>query len=353
MLAQKPAAERSTPPSLRIDGKNEYFSELRNPSYIGAERDAERDLAACAASGFIEIIYRDKKEFLPLGKRKASVNFNIDREEECREALGLQLSDAVREWSDAVRTSNIPNNAKEALLLTGPIRLPAHSASKIVTSIATFIQKNHGEIFVRQASSAIFWGHSKVLDNRPNLWPVLGAVPAPVQIVVHAHADPLSPFLFIENRQSFEAAQQNKKVFGSFTLVYLAGFAGTASRLQMPQGRSLYFSSDGSHSQEHTEVVAACLEGRGTTDVFFWGDLDYAGISIYQAFKRLVPSAKLWQQGYEQMIIQLKNGNGHDAAEARKSGQEDPVETGDDYIDGTLLPMMREHGFFDQEGVII
>src|SRR5690606_5604399 len=84
---------------------------------------------------------------------------------------------------------------------------------------------------------------------------------------------------------------------------------------------------------------------------FFWGDLDYAGLSILAGLRHSLPDLEAWQPGYQPMLDVLRGGSGHRPDEARKGGQTDPGATGCLYTDRQLLPALRDKGkFLDQEG---
>jgi len=60
----------------------------------------------------------------------------------------------------------------------------------------------------------------------------------------------------------------------------------------------------------------------GLKQMFWWGDLDLAGIDIYQRLKSKFPTLQL-SAAYRPMITLLKTGNGHPYAKC--TGKEDQV----------------------------
>lgn len=350
-LEKTPMNIRNRPPSLRIDGKNEYFNELRSPSFIGGEVVAEEDLKACEALDVIKIKYKDNNTFSPLGYRKASVEFNPLFEERCRKALNLELSNATEEWNNAINQSQLSHSIKEVLKKGTPIKIEGKTPSEIVQRIDAYYKKERSGDFVRMASASMFWGLSKALDNRPDIWHCLNILPAPITLNAWGFDNASKKILFIENKQTFEAAQLKPEIFGEFILVYSSGYAGTGIRLNNSLGRSIYFSTKSKRVDEHTDTLENCLDGNTSIKTFFWGDLDYEGINIFLSLKKLIPSTSLWDKGYSAMLSSLKD-KGHTPTQSKKEGQADPGETGIMHIDNILLPLIRRNGFFDQEGIL-
>lgn len=351
MLEKTPAAQRERPPSLNVNGKNSYFNELHHPTYVGAEIDAQNNLEACASLGLLEIKYKDKKRYLPISQRKVSILFNPEYEAQCRVILGMEVSRVAQEWVDAIENTTMDLETKNSLKKCKPIIIANRSTQEIVEKIAEYANKKRKDDFVRMASASMFWGLSKVLDSRPELWLSLHIIPSPVRINAWAPNKTTSKILFIENMQTFEAAQLNTELFGDYILVYSSGFAGTANRLNSESGRSIYFSVNGSKDKKHLETLNRCLDGEDHIESYFWGDLDYAGIDIFLSLKRLIPSVMLWEKGYLEMIS-LSSYSGHSPLQANKEGQNENKSTGITFIDEVLLPSIRKRGFFDQEGVL-
>jgi hypothetical protein len=86
--------------------------------------------------------------------------------------------------------------------------------------------------------------------------------------------------------------------------------------------------------------------------VYFWGDLDFAGMDILKTLKAVFPQARAWEPGYARLLDRLRAGHSHAPEDARKSGQADPGTTGCAYADAVMLPALREFGrCVDQESV--
>lgn len=199
---------------------------------------------------------------------------------------------------------------------------------------------------LREISARCFRGDSKFLDSRSDFLLKLygerasAVLPRPLLLTAFApHA--FDNLLIVENQDSFLKLvdKQPKKT----ALLYSAGFRASAARLRSAHTRfSFLAGSDSGH-----------FEGRWLNQDFairFWGDLDFAGMSILAVLRRSLPTLQAWDLGYATMVSDLAHGYGHEPDEARKGVQIDPIATGCMYADQTLLPAMRTHRrFIDQE----
>ena len=87
--------------------------------------------------------------------------------------------------------------------------------------------------------------------------------------------------------------------------------------------------------------------------IFFWGDLDDAGMAILAGLKSSFSTADAWRPGYEPMLEALVNGRGHAPEEAGKALQAPVTKTGCDFADEKLIPALRRYrAYVDQEYVI-
>lgn len=207
---------------------------------------------------------------------------------------------------------------------------------------------------LREASALAFQGRSKVLDNREELLRLLGAAPgqfseAPVQLLVHA-PERIEEVLFVENLVTFERmADHPGPAWEHSLLVYAAGFRGSAKRLRSRESCRVYLrASQGCAAQ--LALVEDWLFGSTRLPVFFFGDLDFAGLQILANLRTVFEGASAWQPGYRQLAAVLHSGGGHLPEQAAKQAQLAPPQTGCPFADGELLPLMRACGrFVDQE----
>jgi len=125
---------------------------------------------------------------------------------------------------------------------------------------------------------------------------------------------------------------------------------GTASRARKKEYRSVYIKYD----EDFNSLIDVNEIFDDTAhNLYFWGDLDYEGINIFVALKKVFPDVTLWKYGYDLMLEKLDDGQGHDAESYKKGNQKHPHSiVGELYINEVLVPAMDENGFYDQEGIL-
>jgi hypothetical protein len=239
--------------------------------------------------------------------------------------------------------------------------IPAADAMQCLSSLQAICAS--GEAMpLREASARVFQGRSKVLDSRVELLRLLGATTeqlweAPIQLLVDIPRA-FDEALFIENLVTFEAmADRREPAWSRCVLVYAAGFKGSAKRLRSRVGCRIYVRT----CQRPTlglaafvggglDAVGAWLFDRSAMPVYFFGDLDFAGMQILASLREVFPGAQAWQPGYDALLANLSSGGGHLPRMALKERHVDPGFTGCSYADSELLTQMRLHGrFVDQE----
>lgn len=231
------------------------------------------------------------------------------------------------------------------------------NAAEVADRLLRLREMDPASFLLREASSQLFWGHSKVLDQQEDLIAALLGVEecpflqSPIQIsVVMPHVECRS-VLFVENLATFERLSRHGGP-PETALVFASGYKGTARRLRSPTGASLYFRWPDLPNVQAAEHFARWLHRlddiAAPMPVLFFGDLDYEGMGILKALRECFPGACTYRPGYEQLLALL--GEGHSAEVASKTGQRDPGTTGCDYADDVLLPALRKAGrFVDQE----
>jgi hypothetical protein len=263
---------------------------------------------------------------------------------------------APERWRDAVAAHlDVPAERKKA---AGAycIELPGHEAEDVVRQLNGLADLAESGMLLREVSSTLFWGMSKVLDDRQGLVAaVLGVDECPfpeaaVQLhVVLPHADPRH-VLFIENQMTFEkAARSNNAAYQHTALVFASGFKATAKRLRSPGGASLFYGRAGSLHPSNVAAFEDWLFGSSTLATSFWGDLDWSGMRILRTLRESFPDLRAWEPGYAAMLEHVLAGRGHSPAAAEKRGQVPVSRTGCEYADSRLLPALSKHGFVDQE----
>jgi hypothetical protein len=246
--------------------------------------------------------------------------------------------------------------------------LPLEDATRSLTALATLCRSSR-PMALREACAQIFQGRSKLLDHREELLRLLGASPgqfteSPIQLLLAPpegttpDPDGFADALFIENLATFEhMADVRAPAWARSLLIYAAGFRGSARRLRSRAGCRLYLRAPAPAA--HLSAIEVWLfeeEGDGQQrhrkrrPMYFFGDLDYAGMQILASLREVFPAVAAWRPGYSALARQLTRGGGHPPALAAKELQTDPGNTGCTYADDELLALLRKHGrFIDQE----
>lgn len=262
-------------------------------------------------------------------------------------------------WRDAVNTHLDASAGVKELVGRLPLEVGTHPPRDIVQRLALLPSLVQQGLLLREASATLFWGHSKVLDRRQLLiCALLGVDECPfpesrIQLLAYLPPAGFDAVLFIENQATFERATYDDSGgrYGRLAVVYAAGFRSSAQRLRRAEGASVFWAEHGTVAGEATTRFKEWL-ARDSLPTWFFGDLDYAGMSILRALRASFPDAQAWRPGYEKLLAALHAGGGHSAVTADKAGQPDPGQTGCSYADEVLLPAMRKsERFVDQEKV--
>lgn len=277
-----------------------------------------------------------------------------------RAAVGrLERVKSVGElWREAVYTHLEGDDSAKKVVSGYYIEIEGYTPVNIVQRI----NKLHSEaktpgLLLREVSSRLFWGMSKVLDQRERLVAaVLGLdecpFPAsPIQLQVNLAQGPAAGVLFVENAMSFEkAARRTSLEYRGLALVFASGFKASASRLRSAEGASLFYSRRGCMAPTEVAHFEQWLfQGSQMPAVYFWGDLDWEGMRILATLRASFGDVEAWQPGYEPMRERVLAGGGHRPEAADKRGQRPITSTGCHYADAQLVPLLDTFGFVDQE----
>ena len=263
-------------------------------------------------------------------------------------------------WRDAIE--KYLNASEEVKKIAGDccIAIPGHAMEDVVQRLNSLQTLKNHPLLLREVSSKLFWGMSKVLDNKAGLVAALLDAEecpfpeSPLQLQIHLPLYGFSSVLFIENQMSFEQAiRSTSGAFTNLALVYASGFKGSASRMRNRDTVSLYFSGKGETSNGRIGAFEDWLFAPDVTlPVYFWGDLDWSGMRILAAMRKNFTDLKAWEPGYSAMLDALVEGSGHSPEAADKRGQKPLDSTGCGYADTHLLPALRKtNRFIDQEYV--
>lgn len=233
------------------------------------------------------------------------------------------------------------------------LTFPGRSYRQLAAAFARIGETLSAPQTLRQLSARCFWGESKFLDRRERLviatYPSLAAniYARPLLLSVYLPHD-LEQILFIENQDTFLQMMALKPA--RWGLVYMGGFRGTALRVREP-GQAV-FSYVNATADEQRDLFEQFWLGGAQLPCYFWGDLDYAGLSILAALKQVFPSVEAWQPGYQPMVDILQMERGHHMIAGGKEKQLKPSVIECRYADYVLLPAVEEYqSFVDQEAV--
>lgn len=333
------------------------------PAMFHAELESEREelwglVEQLCALGWISI----KLDKAQIGQATYERNPRLEVLDavQLRTAAGRleRLKGPTERWREAVFTQLQASLETREAVSRYLVDIPGRSPEEIVQQLNKLHTLANEPLLLREVSARLFWGQSKVLDNRQGLVAALLGVDEcpfpemPVQLQVFLPPDGFNGVLFIENLSSFErATREHEGRYKGLALVYAAGFKGSARRLRRKEGVSLYFAEHGSlASEERAKFKHWLFEGMDL-QAAFWGDLDYAGMAILKSLRHSFPGLAAWEQGYAPMVLSLGQGRGHAPGAAGKSLQKPVDATGCDYADSVLLTTLRIQGrFADQEG---
>lgn len=283
----------------------------------------------------------------------AKITFVPEVEETLRAWLRRDWSEpAALAWRRAIERRAPKFHDAGAALLSQRIVIENRSADDIVAALAAAADIRV-PMTLRQLSATVFWGDSKILDERGELvaalLPHLEIRDRALVIAVHL-PERCTGVLFIENQDTYTAAAAGAPIEAAqFALVYAAGFRGTAARVRNRAGALLHYAGPG--LLELAAHFDAWWYDGGTAfgPAWFWGDLDFAGMQILKSLRRRFENLGAWPVGYEPLRAELELSGGHGTRTEDPKGQVDPVLTGCTYADSVLLPAIRRRGRMDQE----
>lgn len=353
-LENKPAAERKNPPGFAVDER--HLPELFR---IGEPADRLWLLLKSLANdyGVFTITLDGKRAPFDPEYKSARLRFNLDAEDILRRWLNRPRDITPhKQWQAAVDEIADLFPGDTPRLRARQIRVEGKTAAQVLRGFLEIAGYQEGQLTLRQLSARCFWGQSKLLDGREaliaDLYPALGLTSRPLVVSVHLPLE-LDGVLFIENQDSYTSAVAGAPDYaGGMALVYCAGFKGSARRIRETAGVSLHYRGDGVETWRGLFEAWWFARSPPIWPVFFWGDLDYAGMAILKALKQRFDAMQAWQAGYRPLLDCLQKGGGHRPDAGDKQEQGDPQDTGCAYADTVLLPALRAHGaFVDQETV--
>lgn len=349
-LNKQDASSRKNILSTPITEKN--YEELFYPEYPGKENLLFDKLLELEVTGIISIQYGIKRTSEPAWNQRTKILFNLKYEDFCRIILDMPSLTPLENWCKIVEKSTLSNAIKE-FCYSKEISINGKSQKEIIDNIEKRIPLIKEGMSHRQISSILFWGLSKELDNRRDIVNILeGSSPA-VMLNVCGMSKDFSEILFIENYDTY-VDYISKEKLENYLIIYSAGFSTSAMRTRDKVGCSLHYSNQDKLTVENRIRFEFWLykESKEDLKISFFGDFDFAGVSIFNTLRNLFPEIVMYRHGYDFMLKEVQSGNGHLPEMASKENQKDPQSINDTFCDATLLPAMRKYGFYDQEGVI-
>jgi hypothetical protein len=283
----------------------------------------------------------------------AKLAFSPTIEETLRAWLNRDWNEpAMQLWRLAVERNAAAFPDGGAVLLNQRLSVANRTAEEVVAAL-TSARDVRGPVTLRQLSATLFWGDSKVLDERGELvaalWPELSIRERALVVAVYLPAT-CRGVLFIENQDTYTAAVAGTVAGAAdLALVFAAGFRGAASRVRSRAGALLHYAGpvEAARVSEFDEWWFGQVSNAWPS--WFWGDLDFSGMQILKSLRSRFADLCAWQPGYEPMLARLKTSSVYSGRLIDDRGQIDPTATGCPYADSTLLQAIREFGPMDQE----
>lgn len=295
---------------------------------------------------------------------QTTVTFNFSTEPIVREWLNMPLIDPVQQtWTDAINNWTAPPELDKGLLKLSTYP-GVYSPDKLLEALGNLAVSLNQEaiknVTWRRLSARFFFGDSKYLEpiSRQqwmlSLFPKLLASIESRTLLLNVFLvnEPIG-ILLIENQDTFcwlMGLSGGVNSLKNLILVYSQGFMGSAQRSR--DARAVQFMYQGRIENVEAFQAQWLQSHEMALPLFFWGDLDYAGMSILKSLRQVFPTITAWIPGYRHMLNALEGGAGHSPAQANKAAQTIVEFCGCDYADRFLLPCLRKTGrFIDQEWV--
>jgi hypothetical protein len=366
-LDRVPIEERTN--AIRIPIDRASAPELFEADTAGDRALAWHVLEVIEAAGFGTIAYdKPPRHGTPL-ERKPRFVVAPEAEERLRTVLDRPRPGVsyLRAWEALVDQSPLSDLARQTIS-RAPITITGRTADEVFQRLL-WIRDQHtpgDRALLREVSAKAFWGLSKVLDARQDVVAALldldecPYLEQPVHLNVFFAGSYDHRLIFIENKTSFERAIRDyqeamaSKVASPYhgtAVIFSSGYVGAAKKLRIRQYVRTFYALDDASSPASIEPFGADFFSSTDLPTWFWGDLDFSGMSILQRIRANFPSASAWREGYAPMLAQLDAGHGHTPLESGKEGQRTIASTGCPYADAELIPAIVRHArFVDQEG---
>lgn len=354
-LDTQPAAERTN--SIRVNLDARTAPEIHEAESLSARAVAWASIDGIVTAGWATIDYRKHRRHGAREEREPYLDFQwpdaVEDLVRARLNRPRKAASYSSRWRSLLLEANVPlSETARTKLSSMPIEITGRPIEAVFSRFLSIRDLAHEPLLLREISSRVFWGLSKMLDGRADAVAALldcEECPFPEQPIVlnvHAIAEPKT-FIFVENHVAFERLK-NRDNLGEVALIFSSGFRGAAARLRKIGGCSVYYS----RASDSFAMAAFERDLFSVADIptFFWGDLDYSGMAILASLRTILPSAQAWRPGYDPMLARLTSGDGHSPRESGKERQRMIEATGCAYADEQLIPALKAtQRFLDQE----
>lgn len=293
-----------------------------------------------------------------------TVVLNFEAEATLRAWLGMPRVDPFQQaWIEAIDNWKIsPEFDIQPLKLSAyPGIYPPAALLNALSCLNKELQEGAIELITwRRLSARFFFGDSKYLESVArqqwllSLFPrLLSQIESRALLFNAFLVEKPAGILLVENQDTFcwlMKIQTEVECLQNLHLVYSQGFMGSAHRSRDVNAvRFMYHGSLKSREEFHTQWLR---EGEMILPLYFWGDLDFAGMTILKSLRQVFPSTTAWVPGYRPMVQSLLNGTGHLPDQANKLAQSVIDSCGCRYADSILIPALSKTGrCLDQEWV--
>ena len=346
-------AKRANKISFALNDKN--FLALYFPSEFNEDIDLEFDIKVLLDNDIFELKNATKKnEFLPLvEKRNAKLIFNNEKEDLLREVYKRPKQKSQKQsWNEELKNYFEENNRLFKILEKSPFFIEGKTNKEVLEKLKVWVETSSKTNLLRHESAKCFWGMSKIFDNKTDFCEYFDLKEKPVLLHVFGKSANASKVLFIENLETFTSCIESKnKIFDEYILINAHGYKAAAKRLRVKDGSKLFFNNECKLNQKTKEsFISWFYSNQNDKELYFWGDLDFEGISILEKLQRNFVSLKAFVPAYDLMIKEVLKGNAHFFEDAKKQNQKLTLSTSCNYCNEFLIPFLKEKKLFlDQE----
>lgn len=340
------------------------FPELFSPKEPEDDEVAWYNLTRLSEQGVIDIERTRKRGLSTVAPwEHARIVFLPEGEESVRQWLDRPAGDpALEAWQ---READYYREQFQDLTILKPSSfssLSHYPAREVIARLAKLPDLlSRSRLSLYQASAALFWGDSKALRGKERILNQLFgqdlmALEARPILIEGSYRPECQGLLVVENMDTFVAAADGRiPGVEAFTVLYAQGFKGTASRIREPGMARFYWSSSPLPNPEWLDrfMRGWCGHSDLPVPIYYFGDLDPAGLRIYAQMRQAFPSLRPWQPGYHLLTERLLAGEGHQLKASGKEAQGRVMLTGCPWIDQHVIPVMEKTGLcVDQEAAI-